>query len=67
MEELRRYIEGDYEIIEYTKDGETVSHKVEQRISAEPVPIMEPGTTVVELIYAETTYQTALLEVMSLG
>lgn len=27
---LRQYEEGDYEIIEYTRDGETVSHHVRQ-------------------------------------
>lgn len=35
---LREYIEGDKQVTEYTKDGETVSHVVEVSIQSEILP-----------------------------
>lgn len=35
IEILRQYIDGDYQVTEYTKDGQTVSHVVKVPIQAE--------------------------------
>lgn len=66
---LREYEENGYQITEYTKDGETVSHTVKVAISdepTEPVSTMELPT-IEEQILSETQYQTVLLELSALG
>lgn len=66
---LNRRVEGDFEIIEYTLDGKTVSHTAKKVITAieEPEIPLDPQPSLEERILAETTYQTALLEMTTLG
>lgn len=66
MKVLRRYKEGNYQVTEYTKDGETVSHVVKTLISRES-EATESQPTIRELILVENQYQTALLEIQMLG
>lgn len=44
---LRQYVEGDYQVIEYTKDGATVSHTVKTPIqnetAGEQLPPLPPN------------------------
>lgn len=58
---LREYVSDGFNIIEYTKDGETVSHTVKTPIPQEIEPI-EPQPTIHEQILYETQYQTTILE-----
>lgn len=62
---LNEYIEGNSKVIEYTKDGETVSHRVETAIPMEIETTEQPSME--EQILFETKYQTLLLETMALG
>lgn len=66
MEILKQYIYDAYQVTEYTKDGETVSHVVKTPIPQEIEPI-EPVPTIEEQILFETQYQTAVLEILTLG
>lgn len=66
LEILRVYTENNLKITEYTKDGKTVSHVVEEPIQTEQQPI-ESKLTTEEQILSENLYQTALLEMQSLG
>lgn len=63
---LRKQIEGNFEVVEYTDDGVTVSSIIKQPIAVE-IDISEPQTTleeVAEETLLETKYQTFLLEMM---
>lgn len=63
---LNKYEENGKIVQEYTKDGETVSHRIETiKPDGDFIPAETP--TLVEQIYAENLYQTALLEIQSLG
>ena len=63
---LRKYTEDNFIVTEYTKDGETVSHIVKTPIPTEIEPTV-PQASIEEQILAETQYQTALLEMNTLG
>lgn len=64
---LREYTEDNIKIAEYTKDGETVSHRVETPITSEDAtPIIEQPTMDEQILF-ESKYQTLLLETMTLG
>lgn len=65
LEVLNRYIEDNMEVVEYTKDGKTISHTVKTPIPTEIETIEQP--TMEEQILFETKYQTLLLETMTLG
>lgn len=58
---LREYEEHRMNVIEYTKDGETVSHVVKTPIAQESEP-EELQPTIEEEILFETKYQTMILE-----
>lgn len=63
MEILNQYVDNDYQVTEYTKDGTTVSHTVRTPIPVEPIePIepIEPQPTLEEL-QAQTLLNTELL------
>lgn len=62
---LSQYEEDGIQIVEYTKDGVSVSHTVKTPIPQEIAE--EPQTTIEEQILAENQYQTALLEMQMLG
>lgn len=64
---FREYIEDGYQVTEYTRDGETVSHKVTVPVQSEPIESIVPEPTIEEQILAETNYQTALLEMNIMG
>ncbi|TQR26967.1 hypothetical protein C7Y47_23905 [Lysinibacillus sphaericus] len=64
---LKEYIEGEYKITEYTVDGETVSHKVSERLlddlpEQEPVEV-QPKPTLEEM-QAQTLLNTEVLIAM---
>lgn len=42
---LKQYIEGDNQVTEYTRDGETVSHTVKQPVVTEPQEPVVPQET----------------------
>lgn len=67
LELLRENEKDGYIIKEYTKDGKNISHIIKTIIQTEPVEPWEPEPTLEERILAETTYQTALLEMNTLG
>ena len=56
---LREYIENDYRITEYTRDGEKVSHRVETPIPQEAVEEIEREQTST-ISVAEVQLQTLL-------
>lgn len=66
LEVLKRYVEGDYNVTEYSKDGKNVSHTIRT-----PIPPNSTEdkfvSTIEEQILAETQYQTALLEMNYMG
>lgn len=59
MKVLKKYVEDESNVTEYTKDGETISHTVRTRIQSEPI---EPKPSIEEEILFENKYQTMLLE-----
>ena len=62
---LNEYIEGNSKVIEYTKDGKTVSHRVETPItSGDATSIIEQLTQdeIQEQILLNTEYNSILLE-----
>lgn len=63
---LNKYEQDGNQVTEYTKDGETVSHVVKTPLPQE-VESEEPEPTIEEQILFETQYQTAVLEILSLG
>lgn len=63
---LNKYTENNEIVTEYTIDGETISHIVRVPIPQEIEPI-EPVPTIEEQILFETQYQTAVLEILTLG
>lgn len=64
---IKHFIENDMEVIEYTKDGKTVSHIVKTPVQTELIEPPAPQPTIEEQIYAENLFQTALLEMQMLG
>lgn len=66
---LRSYEENGWVITEFTKDGETISHTISHPISqrSDPMESPIPQTTIEEQILAETQYQTALMEMNTMG
>lgn len=64
---IKHFIEDDMEVIEYTKDGKTVSHIVKTPVQTELIEPPAPQPTIEEQILFETQYQTAVLEILSLG
>lgn len=63
---LNEFIEGDFIITQYTKDGKNVSHIVKKPIIQE-TGLVESQPSISELILAENLYQTALLEIQMIG
>lgn len=59
MEVLNEYIQDDLEIVEYTRDGVTISHIVKTPILQ---GLEEPQPSTEEEILYETKYQTLILE-----
>ncbi len=64
---LNKYVDNNVQVAEYTKDGTTVSHTVKTPIQTEPSEPQEPEPTINESILFENQYQTAMLEILSLG
>lgn len=67
FEVLKEYIDGEYKITEYTIDGETVSHKVSERIlegSPEKEPIEAQPKPTLEEMQAQTLLNTEVLIAM---
>jgi ribosomal protein S16 len=64
---LNQYELDGYKVVEYTKDGVTVSHTVKTLIQTEPIEPVEPRSSIEELILAENLYQTALFEFQMIG
>lgn len=65
---LDKYIEDGYSIIKYTIDGENAHSTVKVLISdlyPSDSEVLSPSIT--EQILFETQYQTAILEILSLG
>lgn len=55
-------------VINYTKDGKTVSHMVKVPIQTEPIESVEPQSKleeVAETTLLETQYQTLLIEMLA--
>lgn len=59
--------EKNIQVTEYTSDGKTVLHRVETPIPSQTIEIVDSQPTIGEQILAETQYQTALLEMNTLG
>lgn len=64
---LREYEDGDYNVIEFTEDGETVYGESRILKSSGSFVENEVLPTIEEKILAESQYQTMLLELSSLG
>lgn len=60
---LDEFIDGEYLVSRYTKDGETVSHTVRTLIMDDSmIEEVAPEPSIEEQILTETKYQTVLLE-----
>lgn len=64
---FREYEENEMKVVEYTEDGENVTHVVLTPTNITLVEDLEIQPTIEEQTFLENQYQTALLEMNMLG
>lgn len=68
---LNRYEDGDYEIIEYSKDGKTATHTVRalktQMVEGEELPIPKPLTQEIDELKQQLEVTQEALDYLLMG